>query len=50
LVHSFTKSHVSRIQKTHNINLRWRLMKTFVVETYSAVNIMHYVDYIIVLM
>jgi len=25
-------------------------MKTFVVETYSAVNIVHYVDYIIVLM
>jgi len=44
------KSHMSRIQRTHYINLRWQLMKTFVVETCSTVNIMHYVDYIMVLM
>jgi len=36
----FIVSHMSRIQKTHYINLCWRLMKTFAVETYSAVNIM----------
>jgi len=41
---------MSRIQKTHYINLRWRLVKIFVIKICSAVNIMHYVDYIMVLM